>query len=74
MPTIKDFLKAAQYLPDDAVIRPQWAPGCEPSDHEPGVELVGFDQQDGQVIARVKLFYLDEIEDEETANADADAE
>lgn len=65
MPTIKDFLAACQYLPDDAPIRPQWVVGSEPSDHEPGVMLCGFDRVDGQVIARVKLFYLDDAEDSE---------
>ena len=52
-------------LPDTCTIRPQWVPGSEPQDHEPGVKLSGFDVMDGELLARVELFYLDEIEDEE---------
>ena len=65
MPTVRDFLDACKHLPDDAVVRPQWQPGSEPGDHEPGVEVVGFDRVGDQVLIRVKLFYLDDITDEE---------
>jgi len=52
-------------LPDTYNVRPQWAPGKEPGDHEPHVCLRGFDVLNGELLALVELFYLDEIEDEE---------
>lgn len=67
MATVREFLDACKHLPDDAVVRPQWVPGKEPSDHEPGVLLRGFEQGDGEVLLRVELFYLDDITDEEDA-------
>jgi hypothetical protein len=65
MPTVRDVLNACKGMPDDAIFRPQWVPGCEPRDYEPGVKLVGFDVEDGEVLARVKLYYLCDIEDDE---------
>ena len=65
MTTVRQLMDACKCLPDDAVVRPQWVPGCEPSDHEPGVRLRGVEQADGEVLLRVELFYLDEITDEE---------
>lgn len=52
-------------LPDDANVRPQWRAGDEPQDHAPGVVLHGFDVSGGELIARVGLFYLDDIDDAE---------
>jgi hypothetical protein len=70
MPSLREFLAACQYLPDDASVRPEWANGCVPGDHEPAVQLCGFDVVDGEVLLRVKLVYLDDFEDEDTEEDD----
>lgn len=64
--TVGELRTLIDGLPDAYAIRPQWVPGKEPGDHEPGVCLDGFDvdRERGELLARVSLFYLDEIEDE----------
>lgn len=61
--TVGELRSVIAGLSDDTPIRPQWLPGSEPGDHEPGVSLVSFDVGDGELLARVELFYLDEIVD-----------
>jgi len=63
--TVGGLRRLIAAMPDDTVIRPAWVPGEEPGDHEPGVQLLGFDAAGGELVARVALFYLDEIQDEE---------
>jgi len=50
-------------LPDDCTVRPKWVPGSEPGDHEPGVRLCGFEVDGDELLARVELFYLDDLDD-----------
>lgn len=52
-------------LPDDAIIRPAWAHSMTPGDNEPGVVLQGFDVCDGELLALVGLFYLDDITEDQ---------
>ena len=63
--TVGQLRELIAHLPDTCTVRPQWEPGKEPGDHEPHVCLRGFDVLNGELLARVELFYLDEIEDEE---------
>jgi hypothetical protein len=65
--TVGQLRELIANVPDDYTVRPQWVAGKEPKDHEPGVRLERFDVdgQSGELLARVSLFYLDEIEDEE---------
>ena len=68
--TVGELRSVIAGLPDTTPIRPQWAAGSEPGDHEPGVSLLGFDVLDGQLLARVELFYLDELEDSPADSTD----
>jgi hypothetical protein len=61
--TVGDLRKLIADLPDDMNVRPQWLPGEEPGDHEPGVEIHGFDVANGELLVRISLFYLDEIDE-----------
>lgn len=62
--TVGELRKLIADLPDDAAIRPQWNDGEEPGDSSPGVVLHGFDFHDGELLARVGLFWLDDIADD----------
>jgi hypothetical protein len=61
--TVGHLRRVIEGLPDDTIIRPDWQDG-PPQDHEPGVELFGFEAERGELLAKVGLFYLDEVEDE----------
>lgn len=63
--TVGDLRGLISQLPDDANIRPQWRPGDEPDDDAPGVVLYGFDVTGGELMARVGLFYLEQISKED---------
>ena len=62
--TVGELRKLIADLPDAAVIRPQWNEGEEPQGSSPGVVLHGFDFRDGELLARVGLFWLDDIVDD----------
>lgn len=66
MVTVGDLLALIEDkdLSDSIVVRPQWVPGKEPGDHEPGVCLRGVEFADDEVLLRVELFYLEDEEDE----------
>ena len=71
--TLGQFRAMTKDMPDDAVIGPRFVD--PPSDHEPGVRLLGFgtdDSFDGRpvVALAVELFYLDEIESEPEPDED----
>lgn len=63
--TIAELKQAIQDLPDDSSVCIDWALGEAPRDHEPGVKLFGWDVEQGNLVMRVGLFYLDELSDEQ---------
>jgi len=65
--TVSELRKQLQGVPGSWEVRPEWARGHTPSDGEPGVCLHGFtvNRRSNEVLARVSLFYLDEVEDDE---------
>lgn len=58
--TVGDLRKAIEGLDDNAPVSPYWAPGCEPGDDEPGVELIGFERRGFYLAIDVALFYLND--------------
>lgn len=63
--TIGELREAIKDLPADAPVCIDWALGEAPRDHDPGVRLFGWNTDEkGNLIMRVGLFYLDELDDE----------
>jgi hypothetical protein len=64
--TVGRLKKLIKDLRDETPIYPDWAPGCVPSDMDPGVEIHGLkkanDPETGKeyLSVQVNLFYLDE--------------
>jgi len=63
--TVGQLRSLIEGLHDDCTVRPQWVPGSEPGDHEPGVSLCGFDVDGDELLVRVELFYLDDLDYED---------
>jgi hypothetical protein len=63
--TIGELRVIIKDLRDDVPVCIDWALGEAPRDHEPGVKLFGWDVEQGNLVMRVGLFYLDELSDEQ---------
>ena len=63
--TIGELRVVIKDLLDDVPVCIDWALGEAPRDHEPGVKLFGWDVEQGNLVMRVGLFYLDELSDEQ---------